>query len=348
MARAIELASGAHTHPNPRVGAVVVAASGEVVGEGWYEGPGTPHAEFVALSQAGDQARGSTVFVTLEPCDHHGRTPPCVDALITAGVARVVAPVADPDSRTAGRGFERLRSQGIVVEVGMMEEEAIALDPAYFHHRRTGLPLVTWKYAMTLDGSVAAADHSSRWISSADARADAHRLRAGMDAVVVGAGTLAADDPRLDVRLPGHEEPQPRPVVILGRSDPPVHARIWDRDPLVYSTVDRSVPSGHLVLVEGQGRPDPKAVCLDLAERGLLDVMLEGGPTLAGEWQRAGVVSRGVAYIGAKLGGGVGMAPLAGVFANIDDARVVSVSDVRSLGGDVRIDFTLQDVHGNR
>lgn len=348
MARAIELASGAHTHPNPRVGAVVVAASGEVVGEGRYEGPGTPHAELIALSHADDHARGSTVFVTLEPCNHHGRTPPCVDALIAAGVARVVAAVTDPDRRTDGRGFERLRAEGIEVEVGTMEEEAMALDPAYFHHRRTGLPLVTWKYAMTLDGSVAAMDRSSRWITSEEARADAHRLRAGVDAVVIGTGTLSSDDPILDVRLPGHDGPQPRPVIVLGRSEPPTRARLWTRDPLVYSTVERSIPSGDLVVVDGEAHPDPTAVCLDLGERGLLDVLLEGGPTLAGEWWRARVVARGVAYLGAKVGGGVGMPPMSGVFSRIEDARVVSVSDVRSLGDDVRIDFMLQDVHGNR
>lgn len=347
MARAIELARAARTHPNPRVGAVVLDVLGEVVGEGLYEGPGTPHAEVVALGQAGEKAKGGTVFVSLEPCNHHGLTPPCVDSLIAAGVARVVAAVEDPDPRTAGGGFDRLRSAGIEVEVGLMAEEAFALDPAYFHHRRRGLPLVTWKYAMTLDGAVAAADGSSAWVTSEEARHDSHQLRAEMDAVVIGAGTLAADDPRLDVRIPGYDGPQPQPVVVLGRGDPPRDRALWSRSPLVVSSIDRDIPAGELVIVEGDTRPDPVATCRALAERGILDVMLEGGPTLAGEWWRSGLIARGVTYIGGKVGGGVGITPLSGVFRSIQEARVVKVTGVRSLGGDLRIEFMVQDVHGH-
>lgn len=348
MARALELAGRARTHPNPRVGAVVVDASGEVVGEGFHQGRGTAHAEVVALEEAGERARGGTVYVTLEPCAHHGRTPPCVDALIAAGVRRVVAAVEDPDPRTSGKGFRLLRDAGVDVESGVLAVEAEAVDPAYFQHRRTGLPLVTWKYAMTLDGQVAAADGSSQWITREAARRDAHELRARMDAVVVGAGTLAADDPRLDVRLPGYSGPQPVPVVVLGRTDPPGAARIWERSPVVMATSDRDIPAGEMVVVEGDGRPDPVAICRALAERGFLDVMLEGGPTLAGEWWRAGVIKRGVAYVGAMVGGGRGIPPLEGVFGAIDTADIVSVEDVRSLDGDIRIDFVVRDVHGDR
>ena len=335
------------THPNPRVGAVVVSPDGDVVGEGWHEGPGTPHAEVVALSHAGDRARGATVYVTLEPCNHHGRTPPCVDALIDARVGAVVAAVTDPDPRTDGAGLERLRASGISVEVGLSAAEAVATDPAYFHHLSTGMPLVTWKYAMTLDGAVAAVDGSSQWITSDEARRDVHLLRSRMDAVVVGSGTLAADDPRLDVRLEGFEGRQPVPVVVLGESEPDSRARIWDRRPLVFSTRERQLPGGELVVVTGGNHPDPREVCRSLAGRGLLDVMIEGGPTLAGEWWRSGVIDRGATYLGARIGGGQGISPLAGVFQSIGEAGIVSVSQVRSLGADIRIDWT-KDVHGDR
>ena len=340
MARAVELASLTRTHPNPRVGAVVVDPDGEVVGEGAHPGPGGPHAEMVALAQAGERARGGTLYVTLEPCNHHGRTPPCVDALLGAGILRVVAAVEDPDPRTAGSGFGRLRAMGVKVTEGVMAEDVLRLDPAYFHHRNGGMPLVTWKYAMTLDGSVAAADSTSKWVTSATARDDAHQLRAEKDAVVVGAGTIRADDPLLTVRLDDYRGPQPVAVVVAGVSELPHAAVIWERAPVVVSTLERPIPSGSLVVVDGQaGRPDPVATCRALADLGHIDLLLEAGPTLAGEWWRAGVVQRGVVYLGARIGGGEGRGPLGGVFANIGDADVVSVNGVRSLGGDVRVDF---------
>lgn len=340
MARAVELARSTRTHPNPRVGAVVVDVDGEVVGEGAHPGPGGPHAEVVALQAAGQLASGGTLYVTLEPCNHHGRTPPCVDAVLAAGIARVVAAVEDPDPRTAGTGLTRLREAGIEVTVGMMTEEAIDLDPAYFHHRRSGLPLVTWKYAMTLDGSVAAADSTSRWITSDAARDDAHRLRAAKDAVVVGAGTLRTDNPLLTVRLVDYQGVQPVPVVVVGAADLPPDAVIWERDPVVISAFTRETPSGSLVVVEGEGgRPDPASTCRALADLGLIDLLLEGGPTLAGEWWRAGLIHRGVAYLGARVAGGMGRGPIGGVFATFEQAQVVSISGVRSLDGDIRVDF---------
>lgn len=340
MARAVDLARPARTHPNPRVGAVVLDAKGEVVGEGAHPGPGGPHAEVVALGQAGDRSRGGTLYVTLEPCNHQGRTPPCIDAVLAAGIVRVVTAVEDPDPRTAGSGHARLREMGVEVTEGVMAQDALQLDPAYFHHRRTGLPMVTLKYAMTLDGSVAAADSTSKWVTSPAARDDAHRLRAEKDAVVVGAATLRADDPMLTVRLDGYHGEQPVAVVVAGAADLPEAAAIWERGPVVVSTGKRPLPSGTLVVVEGEaGRPDPEATCRALADLGFIDLLLEGGPTLAGEWWRAGVIQQGVAYLGARLGGGVGQAPLGGVFATIGDADVVSVTGLRSLDGDVRVDF---------
>jgi len=318
---------------------VVVDESGEVIGEGAHEGPGRPHAEAVALERAGN-ANGTTVYVSLEPCTHQGRTPPCVDRLIADRVGRVVVGTLDPDERVSGTGVEALRQAGIDVIV-LDDPEATEVDPAYFHHRRTGLALVTLKYAMTLDGAVAAMDRTSQWITSEEARADAHSLRAANDAVIVGTGTLVADDPRLDVRLPGYEGPQPRPVVVAGGTDLPLDRAIWEREPIVVSSIEIPIPSGDLLVVGGEDRPGPEAVCRALGEAGYLAVLLEGGPTLAGAWMRSGVVARGVVYIGGRVGGGTGRSPLGGRFGSIGDAVGVLITDIRRLGPDLRIDFEL-------
>src|SRR3954468_23162188 len=202
MRRALELAERGRglASPNPLVGAVVVR-DGDVVGEGWHDGPGTPHAEAMALAAAGERARGSTVFVTLEPCDHFGRTGPCTQALIAAGVAEVVAAMRDPNPIVDGRGFAALERAGIAVRSGVLEREAERQNAAFVRHVTTGLPFVTLKVAATLDGKVAARDGSSRWITGEAARTDVHRMRGAADAVVVGAGTALADDPALTVRL---------------------------------------------------------------------------------------------------------------------------------------------------
>lgn len=341
MHRAIELAhEWPYTHPNPRVGAVLIDTAGEIVGEGWHRGPGSDHAEVVALEQAGDAARGSTMYVTLEPCSHHGRTPPCVDALTAAGVSSVVVAAMDPDSNVAGEGARRLQSAGIEVITGVAERAAREVDPAYFHHRETGMPLVTLKWAMTLDGSVAAADGTSRWITAESAREDAHELRSRVDGVVVGAGTLRADDPRLDVRIDGFEGVQPRPVIVAGAGDLPVHSEAWKHDPVVVASRGLDTPSGEVLVVkEVDGWPDPVETCRGLADLGMLHLLLEGGPTLAAAWWRAGVISNGMVYIGAKVGGGTGRSPLAGLFATVEDAFEVEFEAVRNVGDDVVIAF---------
>lgn len=341
MHRAIELAlEWPYTHPNPRVGAVIANASGDVVGEGWHRGPGTDHAEIVALDGAGDLAAGSTVYVSLEPCSFHGRTPPCADALVAAQVATVVVGAIDPDSNVAGEGVRRLESAGIQVITGVAEQEARAVDPAYFHHRETGMPLVTIKWAMTLDGSVAARDGTSTWITGEDARRHAHELRSQVDGVVVGAGTLRADDPLLDVRVEGFAGVQPRPVVVAGEGALPADAAIWERDPVVVATSGRDVPSGEVLVVPGpDGWPDPGETCRGLADLGLLHLLVEGGPILAAAWWRAGVVDNGFVYIGAKIGNGGGRSPLAGHFATLGDASDVEFESVRNVGDDVVIAF---------
>lgn len=338
LKRAYELARQNRPHPNPRVGAVVVSEGGRVLGEGAHVGPGEPHAEMIALDAAGD-ARGSTVFVSLEPCTHHGRTPPCVDRLIAESVSRVVVGALDPDPRVSGSGAARLAESGIEVDI-VDDPEAAEVDPAYFHHRTTGLPLVTLKWAMTLDGSVAAVDGTSRGITGEAARREVHELRSQMDAVVVGAGTLRTDDPRLDVRLDGYDGPQPRPVIIAGKERLPEDAQVWDRNPLVITHHDRELPAGELAGAQGEdNRPDPVDACRLLADRGYLDVLVEGGPTLASAWWRAGVVSRGVVYVGAKVGGGIGQSPLAGLFATMTEADEVEFDTVRSVSDDAVITF---------
>lgn len=339
MRRAIELAAGHRTHPNPRVGAVVIDSSGEVVGEGAHHGVGLPHAEVLALDRAGALATGSTLYVTLEPCSHQGLTPPCTEAVLAAGVATVVIGAIDPDPRVSGTGVARLEGAGVKVELDFLAEEGEAVDPAYFHHRRTGLPLVTLKMASTLDGSVAATDRTSRWITSEESRRDAHILRSKSDAVVVGAGTIRSDDPLLTVRLDGAEA-QPLPVIVAGTQPLPAEGRIWERSPLVIATGPIDIPSGDAVIVDGEDdRPDPKATARALADRGLLDVLLEGGPHLAASWWRSGVVGRGVLYVGARIGGGRGLAPLEGDFATMAESRPVNITEVRMVGPDIRIDF---------
>jgi diaminohydroxyphosphoribosylaminopyrimidine deaminase/5-amino-6-(5-phosphoribosylamino)uracil reductase len=263
-----------------------------------------------------------------------------VTAIVTAGVARVVVGALDPDERVSGKGVSWLTDARIDVTVGEMADEAEAVDPAYFHHRRTGLPRVTLKTAMTLDGSVAALDGSSQWISSAESRLDAHRLRSEVDAVVVGAGTLRTDDPELTARHPDVGEVQPRPVIIAGAEPLPEAAQIWRRDPLVVSTRALDLPSGELAVVAGAGDlPDPVEAARAIADAGLLDVLLEGGPTIAGAWWRSGVVTRGVIYVAGKIGGGVGIGPFAGSFSSLGEAREVNIRNVRNVGPDLRIEF---------
>ena len=339
MRRALELAADHRTHPNPRVGAVVVDRQSIVIGEGAHHGPGEPHAEMVALEKAGSSAAGATLYVTLEPCTHHGRTPPCVDAIIAAGVIRVVVGQIDPDRRSSGSGVERLAAAGIDVDSGVLADEAEQLDPGYFRHRRSGMPLVVLKWAMTLDGAIAAADGTSQWITSEASRADAHKMRAEMDGVIIGAGTLRRDDPALTARH-GKVGHHPRPVVIAGKDDLPVSARIWERDPIVVTARPFEIPAGELVEVEeSNGYPNPVSAALALADMGLYDLMLEGGARLAGSWWQEGVITSGVVYLAGKVGGGAGVAPLGGQFATLSDARPVKFTDVREIGPDLRIEF---------
>lgn len=340
MSRALSLASTHRPHPNPRVGAVVLSPDGVVVGEGAHQAPGLDHAEAVALAQAGERARGGTVVVTLEPCDHEGRTPPCSVALIAAGVARVVVGAIDPDPRVAGQGVIRLQAAGIDVETGLMAEDVELADPAYFHHRRTGRSRVTLKTAATLDGQAAAIDGSSQWITGLAARQDGHRLRAQADAVMIGAGTLIADDPTLDARLEGNDQAQPRPIVVAGNRELPSVARIWDRNPIVVTTKERGGPGEALVVPPGiDGLPDLEVSLSSLGRLGYLEILVEGGPTLAGGLWRAGLVDRGVFYLAGTVAGGLGLPAFSGVWPTLSAARSVEIVDVQRIGPDLRIEF---------
>lgn len=343
MRRALELASQFRPHPNPRVGAIVLDSAGHVVGEGAHAGPGTPHAEISALAEAGEAARGGTVVVTLEPCTHHGRTPPCTDALIGAGVRAVVFGAIDPDARVSGRGAGILQTAGIDVIGGLFSAEVEAGDPGYFHHRRTGLPFVTLKVAVTLDGQTAAADGTSQWITGPEAREDVHRLRAAADALLIGAGTLLSDDPALDVRLEGYNGPQPRPVVIAGRRPLPSKARILERNPLVIATTKTGWPDEVVVSSGPDGLPDLSMALAAIGHRGLLDVVVEGGASLAGALWASGLVNRGVFYLAGRIAGGQGLGVFEKVWATLEDSRSVEITDIARLGSDLRVGWQVTD-----
>jgi diaminohydroxyphosphoribosylaminopyrimidine deaminase/5-amino-6-(5-phosphoribosylamino)uracil reductase len=336
---AIDAARLHHPHPNPKVGAVVVGADGDVLAISAHSGPGTPHAEAAVLAAAGDAASGGTLVVTLEPCAHHGRTPPCVDSVLASGVRRVVVGAIDPDRQVAGEGVHRLRAAGIDVQVGVPGVDAEELDPGYFHHRRTGRPFVTLKLATTLDGQVAGADGTSRWITSLEARHDAHLLRASSDAVLVGAGTALADDPELTVRIEAYDGPQPRPVVVTGRRGLPPDLALLGRDPIILAPRPVDLPGHVAVVPDAAGElVDPTAALSELGRLGIVDLLVEGGPTLAGSLWSAGLVDRLVIYLGARLAGGVGRPAFDGSLTTLADARPIRITSVTRVGPDVRVE----------
>jgi diaminohydroxyphosphoribosylaminopyrimidine deaminase/5-amino-6-(5-phosphoribosylamino)uracil reductase len=304
MALAVQQAQSVKgsTYPNPPVGAVILSADGDIVGSGGTEPAGGAHAEVVALRAAGDRAAGGTVVVTLEPCNHHGRTGPCVEALLDAGVAAVVYAVADPNPIAAG-GAARLRAAGVAVTEGVCAQQ-VAAGPLreWLHKQRTGLPHVTWKFATSIDGRSAAADGSSQWITSEAARADLHRRRAAADAIVVGTGTVFADNPTLTARLPDGSAAAQQPLrVVVGHREIPAESNVCQGN---YPTVMLHTR-------------DPHEVIRALTDR--TDVLLEGGPTLAGAFLRAGAVHRILAYVAPIL--------LGGPVAAVDDVGVVSIAN---------------------
>ncbi len=344
MRRAVEVAATVRrtTSPNPWVGSVVQP--------GGFEGatapPGGPHAEVEALRAAGDAARGATLYVTLEPCAHHGRTPPCVDAIVDAGLARVVVAIEDPDERVRGAGIRALRAAGVTVDVGVCADEVRSQLAPYLKHRATGRPWVVLKLAATLDGRTAAPDGSSRWITGEAARADAHRLRAESDAVIVGAGTVRADDPALTVRdMPGSvpernggSVPERNGGSVPERNGGSVPERNGGDDPL--RVVLGRAPAGARVEPALELQGDLGGVLDELGRRGVLQAMVEGGATVAGDFHRAGLVDRYVLYLAPALFGGDDARPLfAGAGApTITDLWRGRIVSVERLGTDVRIE----------
>ncbi|MGH2813495.1 MAG: bifunctional diaminohydroxyphosphoribosylaminopyrimidine deaminase/5-amino-6-(5-phosphoribosylamino)uracil reductase RibD [Actinomycetota bacterium] len=330
--------------PNPMVGAVVADDRG-TAGTGWYRGPGTPHAETIALDEAGERARGATLYVSLEPCAHHGKTPPCVDAVISSGVGRVVVAMADPDSRVSGRGSDALRRAGIEVEEGLMEDRARLLNEAYVTHRTENRPFVTYKAALSLDGRTAASDGSSKWITSEPARRDVQRLRARSDAVAVGIGTVLADDPLLTVR--GRRTRPPLRVVLDSHARTPLLARVLTSEAPALVITGVRAPRERVLGLQGagaevvtvpeeEGRVSLKHALEALAGRRITSLLLEGGRTLAGAFASAGFIDRYVLYLAPKLvGGPAGLVEWAA--GSLGLAKALEITSVRRIGPDLRV-----------
>jgi diaminohydroxyphosphoribosylaminopyrimidine deaminase/5-amino-6-(5-phosphoribosylamino)uracil reductase len=351
MRRALRLAERGRglASPNPPVGAVVVR-DGRAVGEGFHRGPGTPHAEIVALDAAGERARGATLYVTLEPCTHQGRTPPCAPRVAAAGLARVVVATTDPNPVVDGRGVAALRDAGLEVTLGVGAAEAERLIAPFAKHVRTGRPFVTAKVAVSLDGRTAAADGSSRWITGPTARRDAHRLRAVAGAVVVGVGTVLRDDPELTVRLRGYRGRQPLRVVLDSACRTPPGAALLSADaPTLVATTDKATEEAAAALrARGaevvrfparDGRVDLAAVLEALGRRDVVEVLVEGGPTVLGDAVERGLVDRFVFYVAPLLLGSGGPGAIAALLApTIADALPLRLEAVRRVGADVRID----------
>lgn len=357
MQRALELAARAQglTSPNPLVGAVVVR-DGRVVGEGYHREAGAPHAEVEALKAAGDRARDATLYVTLEPCVHQGRTGPCVPEILRAGVNRVVVAVADPNPKVNGRGITALTEAGVEAVAGILETEARELNRPFFTFMREHRPFVILKAALTLDGKIAAWDMTSRWITGEPARQAAHRLRSRVDAVAVGIGTVLADDPLLTVRLPEPWPREPFRVVVDSRARTPLAARILTagRPERTLIAVSESAPRDRVRLLEAMGvtvltfpardgRVDLAALVRVLAEREVVSLLLEGGAELNAAFLEAGLVDRVALFLAPLLLGGTGAPSLiAGKGRSLKEAFRLQRVAVSHVGDDILIEGDLE------
>ncbi len=354
MARALELArKGLYsTHPNPRVGCVIVR-DGRIVGEGWHVRAGEPHAEVHALREAGELARGACAYVTLEPCSHHGRTPPCADALVTAGVGRVVAAMQDPNPRVAGNGLKRLAEAGIEVASGVLEAEARALNPGFLKRMEHGLPFVRVKLAMSLDGRTAMASGESQWITGPAARSAVQRLRARSSVVLTSAASVLADNARMTVR--GEElglEPEatalalarpPLRLLIDGRLRLPLDAPFFQAGPALVVTAGADDPryaaAGHILLsIPGaDGRVDLHQLLAELARRDINEVLVEAGPGLAGAFAQLGLVDEYQLFIAGKFLGSTARPLLDWPLARMSEAPALKITEMRAVGDDWRV-----------
>ncbi|MBI6680847.1 bifunctional diaminohydroxyphosphoribosylaminopyrimidine deaminase/5-amino-6-(5-phosphoribosylamino)uracil reductase RibD [Pseudomonas viridiflava] len=356
MARALELArKGLYsTHPNPRVGCVIVR-EGQIVGEGWHALAGEPHAEVHALRQAGEQARGATAYVTLEPCSHHGRTPPCADALVNAGVTRVVASMQDPNPEVAGRGLLRLMTAGIAVQCGVLEAEARALNKGFIKRMETGQPYVRVKLAMSLDGRTAMANGESQWITGPEARSAVQRLRAQSSVVLTGADTVLADKARLTVRpdeLGLNAEltalaaaRAPLRVLIDGRLRVPLDAPFFQAGSALVATCaaasarGRYHDEGHeiVAMADSAGHVDLRKLLTELGTRGVNEVLVEAGPRLAGAFTRLGLVDEFQIFIAGKFLGSSARPLLDLPLAQMSEALELKIVEMRAVGNDWRV-----------
>jgi diaminohydroxyphosphoribosylaminopyrimidine deaminase/5-amino-6-(5-phosphoribosylamino)uracil reductase len=353
MARALELARKGYytTHPNPRVGCVIVQG-GQIVGEGWHERAGEPHAEVHALRAAGEQARGATAYVTLEPCSHHGRTPPCADALVNAGVARVVAAMQDPNPEVAGRGLQRLAQAGIATESGVLEGEARKLNQGFLKRMEHGLPFVRVKLAMSLDGRTAMESGESQWITGPAARSAVQRLRAQASVVLTGADTVLADNARLTVRADelGLDAEQtalamsrpPLRVLVDGRLRVPLDAPFFKAGPALVATcvaVEEQYANGpECLIVPGyDGQVDLRQLLVELANRGVNEVLVEAGPRLAGAFAQLGLVDEFQIFIAGKFMGSSARPLLDWPLAQMKDAPALKITEIRAVGDDWRV-----------
>ncbi|MEQ7920618.1 bifunctional diaminohydroxyphosphoribosylaminopyrimidine deaminase/5-amino-6-(5-phosphoribosylamino)uracil reductase RibD [Xanthomonas sp. WHRI 1810A] len=356
MARALELArKGVYsTHPNPRVGCVIVR-DGVVIGEGWHVRAGEPHAEVHALRHAGEKARGATAYVTLEPCSHHGRTPPCADALLEAGVSRVVAAMQDPNPDVGGRGLLRLMNAGVNVQSGVLQSEARAINKGFLKRMEHGLPYVRVKMAMSLDGRTSMASGESKWITGPDARSAVQRLRAQSSVVLTGADTVLSDDARLTVRPDelglsaeltalAMTRP-PLRVLIDGRLRVPLDAPFFKAGSALVVTCaaasarERYHAEGHdmLALPSSGGHVDLRKLLVELAARGVNDVLVEAGPKLAGAFTRMGLVDEFQIFVAGKFMGSSARPLLDLPLAQMSEAFELKIVEMRAVGNDWRV-----------
>lgn len=343
------------TNPNPRVGCVLVKA-GEIVGEGWHAVAGGPHAEIVALQQAGEQARGATAYVTLEPCCHHGKTPPCSDALIAAGVARVVVAMQDPNPLVAGQGLQQLQQAGIETVSGLLQAQAEALNPGFVQRMRIGRPYIRCKLAMSLDGRTAMASGESQWITGSAAREDVHRLRARSSVIMSGIGTILKDNPSLTVRLEGDEAVhQPLRIILDPHLSTPEDAKFLQQPGeslIVTACVEGAVQerlrragAEVICLPDGHDAVDLVALMTYLAKREVNEVLMETGAILSGALLHAGIIDELIVYMAPKLMGDKAR----GLFHTpgldlLDDAVALDIQDIRAVGDDWRITAKIKEV----
>ncbi|MDI6871852.1 MAG: bifunctional diaminohydroxyphosphoribosylaminopyrimidine deaminase/5-amino-6-(5-phosphoribosylamino)uracil reductase RibD [Bacillota bacterium] len=340
------------TSPNPAVGAVVVSPGGRIVGQGYHRRAGLPHAEVEALTAAGSEARGATLYVNLEPCAHHGRTPPCAEAIIKAGVAKVHFAIHDPNPLVSGRGERLLREAGIEVKVGLLAAEAARLNEAFLKHVVTGMPFVILKFAMTLDGKIATVTGDSKWVTGEEARRYVHRLRSRVDAVMVGIGTVLSDDPLLTPRLTDYAPTRLLRVIVDSRARTPLTARVLSaglEPPLIAVTAEtpadrteRLRQTGARVAVlpqDAQGRVDLAALFSHLGRQGITSVLLEGGGEIAASALQARLVDKVLCFVAPKIAGGDGPSPVRGRGVSLmSEAVRLTPFRIRRFGEDLLLE----------